>query len=444
MRTGRNRLEGGSRLSNKVLDYLNGSIGAIMFFNMRSAVLQTISAINFINWSDNSPIAAGKAFANQKQYWADFMELMNGDFLKDRRDGVRINVTESEIADMAKTSKNKAKAVMAYIIEKGYTPTKFADSFAIASGGATFYRNRINNYIKQGMTQADAKSQAKLDFQEIAEESQQSSRPDRISSQQASPMGRLLLAFANTPMQYTRLTKKAFQDLKAGRGDRKSNISKIVYYMAVQNLIFNAMQSGLFALGFGDDDEDDEKKQKLYLRNANGMADSILRGLGVGGQAVSVTKNFLLDLYERSGRDRPDYVDSVYKLLQFSPPISSKISKVRQAAFPFDSKKRRQEMIDLGFSLENPAYESTAKVISATTNLPLDRVLLKYKNIEAALTEDLQTWQKVAMLLGWPEWQISGSKSGGEKPKSNRKNTRVQKRTGSRVQSRGDANRVQK
>ena len=294
------------------------------------------------------------------------------------------------------------------------------------------------------MTQADAKSQAKLDFQEIAEESQQSSRPDRISSQQASPMGRLLLAFANTPMQYTRLTKKAFQDLKAGRGDRKSNISKIVYYMAVQNLIFNAMQSGLFALGFGDDDEDDEKKQKLYLRNANGMADSILRGLGVGGQAVSVTKNFLLDLYERSGRDRPDYVDSVYKLLQFSPPISSKISKVRQAAFPFDSKKRRQEMIDLGFSLENPAYESTAKVISATTNLPLDRVLLKYKNIEAALTEDLQTWQKVAMLLGWPEWQISGSKSGGEKPKSNRKNTRVQKRTGSRVQSRGDANRVQK
>ena len=444
MKTGRNRLEGGSRLSNKVLDYLNGSIGAIMFFNMRSAVLQTISAINFLNWSDNSPIAAGKAFANQKQYWADFLELMNGDFLKDRRDGVRINVTESEIADMAKTSKNKAKAVMAYIIEKGYLPTKFADSFAIASGGATFYRNRINMYIKEGMTEAEAKAKALLDFQEIAEESQQSSRPDRISQQQASPMGRLLLAFANTPMQYTRLTKRAFQDLMAGRGDRKSNVSKIVYYMAVQNLIFNAMQSGLFALGFGDDEEDDEKKNKLYLRNANGMADSILRGLGVGGQAVSVAKNFLLDLYERSGRKRPDYVDSVYKLLQFSPPISSKISKVRQAAFPFDSKKRRQEMIDLGFSLENPAYESTAKVISATTNLPLDRVLLKYKNIETALTEDLQTWQKVAMLLGWPQWQIQGNKKDQEKPKSNRSKSRVQKRTGSRVQSRKSANRIQR
>jgi hypothetical protein len=247
-------------------------------------------------------------------------------------------------------------------------------------------------------------------------------------------MGRLLLAFANTPMQYTRLTKKAFQDLMAGRGDRKTNISKIIYYMTAQNLIFNALQSGLFALGFGDEEEDDEKKEKMYLRTANGMADSFLRGMGIGGQAVSVTKNWLLDLYERSGRSRPDYVDSVYKLLQFSPPISSKVSRLRQAAYPFDSKKRRQEMIDKGFSLDNPAYESIAKVISATTNLPADRVLLKYKNIETAMTEDLQTWQKIAMLLGWPAWQIVGNKKEQEKPKSN--NKRTQKRTGGRLQSR--------
>ena len=212
--------------------------------------------------------------------------------------------------------------------------------------------------------------------------------------------------------------------------------------MAVQNLIFNSLQSGLFALGFGDDGEDDEKKEKMYLRTANDMADSILRGLGIGGQAVSVAKNFLMDLYERSGRSRPDYVDSVYKLLQFSPPISSKISRLRQAAYPFDSKKRRQEMIDKGFSIDNPAYESIAKVISATTNLPADRVLLKYNNIETALTEDLETWQKIAMLLGWPEWQIAGDKKEGEKPKSNRKNKRIQKRTGSRLQSR--TSRLQK
>ena len=42
-----------------------------MFFNMRSAVLQTISAVNFVNWSDNNPLKAAKAFGNQPQYWKD-------------------------------------------------------------------------------------------------------------------------------------------------------------------------------------------------------------------------------------------------------------------------------------------------------------------------------------------------------------------------------------
>ena len=417
MKTGKNRIEGSNRMSDRVLDWINGSVGAIMFFNTRSAVLQLISSINFINWNDNNLYAAGKAFANQKQYWADFKMLMNSDFLVDRRNGLKINVSESEIADAAKTSKNKARAVLNYILKKGFLPTQIADSFAIASGGATFYRNRVNTYLSEGMTKADAEAKAFQDFRETSEESQQSSRPDKVSQQQASSLGRVLLAFANTPMQYGRLTKRAYQDLIAGRGDRKSNISKIIYYTAVQNMIFNVLQQAVTMLGFGDDEKDDEEKEEKYVDVANGMADSILRGLGIAGGAVSVAKNFLLDLYERSGRTRPEYVDSVYKLLQFSPPISSKVSKIRQAAWMFDSKKRREEIYEKGFALDNPAYEAAGKVISATTNLPVDRVYNKVNNIDAALAEDTETWESIAMLLGWPEWQIKPNK---KKAKSKR------------------------
>ena len=406
MYTGRNRTSSGSRLSNKILDYINGSNAAIMFLNTRSAVLQTISAINFVNWSFNNPLKAGAAFANQPQYWSDFMTLMNSDYLKDRRNGLRINVTESEVADAAKTAKNKAKGALAYIMAKGYAPTQFADSFAIASGGATFYRNRINDLIKNsGMTEAQAKDQALLEWKEISEENQQSSRPDKISQQQASDYGRLILMFANTPMQYARIQKRAIQDLIAGRGDWKSNVSKVAYYGFVQNVIFNSLQQGLFALGF-DGDEDDEEDAKKAYRTINGMSDSMLRGLGIGGAAVSVVKNLLLDLYERSKRSRPEYVDSIWKLLQFSPPISSKISKLRAAAWQFDSKKRRQEMFDKGFSLDNPAYLAGAKVISATTNVPLDRAMLKYDNMQGAFQEETEWWQSVAMILGWPKWQL--------------------------------------
>ena len=417
MKSGKNRLFSGNRLSNRVLDYINNSTGAIMFFNTRSAVLQTISSINFLNWSFNNPIKAGAAFANQPQYWKDFVELINSDYLVDRRNGLKLNINESEIADAAATSKNKAKAAINYILQKGFLPTQYADSFAIASGGATFYRNRINDLIKnQGMSEADAKKQAMLEWRETAEISQQSSDPSKISAQQASDLGRVILAFANTPMQYARIQKRAVQDLVKGRGDAKTNVSKIIYYAVVQNLIFNALQSALFKLGF--DEEEDEKKEKMYLRTANGMLDSQLRGLGLAGATVSVIKNFLTDIYERSGRDRPEYVDSIYKLLQISPPISSKISKIRQAAYQFDSKKRREEIFEKGFSIDNPAYEAGAKVISATVNVPLDRVYSKVDNISGAMSEDAETWQTIAMLAGWPKWSIMPKeKSSEELPK---------------------------
>ena len=131
METGKNRTSTGSRLENRLLDYINNSVGAVMFLNMRSGVLQTISAINFLNWKDNNPLKAGIAFANQPQYWKDFMSLMNSDFLVDRRNGLKINVSESEIADAARTSKNKAKAVISYLLKKGFTVTQIMDSFAI-------------------------------------------------------------------------------------------------------------------------------------------------------------------------------------------------------------------------------------------------------------------------------------------------------------------------
>jgi len=418
MKSGRNRTSQGGRLENQILDYINGSVGAIMFFNTRSAVLQTISAINFINWDFNNPLKAGQAFANQPQYWKDFLELMNSDYLVDRRNGLKLNISESEIADAAATSKNKAKAVLNYLLEKGYIPTKYADSFAIASGGATFFRNKIKDLLSKnpGMSESEAKEIAMKEFRDIAEVSQQSSDPSKISSQQASGLGRIVLAFANTPMQYARIQKRAFQDLVNGRGDYRANISKIVYYGFVQNLIFNALQQAVYAVGFGDDDEDTtEDEKQRYLNTANGMVDSTLRGLGIGGQAVSVLKNFLLNVYERSDRKRPEYVDAVWELLRFSPPIYAKISRLKQAAWNFDSKKRREKMYDMGFDIENPAYEATAKVLTAVTNVPVDRLFTKIQNINGALDEENDWWKRIAMILGWPKWQLEQKKDAKEK-----------------------------
>ena len=182
-----------------------------MFLNTRSAVLQLISSINFVNWSDNNVLNAGKALANVKQYYKDFIFLMNSDYLVARRQGLKLNIAEADIADMAETYGNSIKGIINYMLKKGFTLTQIADSIAIASGGATFYRNRINTYKKQGLSQKEAESKAFIDFREIAEETQQSSNPLLISQQQASDIGRIILAFANTPSQYARLIKNQYK-----------------------------------------------------------------------------------------------------------------------------------------------------------------------------------------------------------------------------------------
>ncbi len=48
MKTGTNRGAAMGRIEARFLDYINNSIGGVMFLNARSAVLQTISSLNFI------------------------------------------------------------------------------------------------------------------------------------------------------------------------------------------------------------------------------------------------------------------------------------------------------------------------------------------------------------------------------------------------------------
>ena len=369
--------------------------------------------------------------------------LMNSDYLTDRRNGLKLNISESEIANAAKTSKNKAKAALNYILEKGYAPTKYADSFAIASGGAMFYRNRVRDLVKNGVvdspskprkyTLAEAEAQALKEWKNTSEMSQQSSDPSKISQQQSTDVGRIILQYVNTPMQYARLQKRDIQDMVNKRAmpgktlaqSNRTRVSRIAYYGFVQNMIFNTLQQGTFSLLAGDDDDLTEKEEKKLIKTANGMLDSSLRGLGLAGVSLQVVKNLGIDIYDRSKKDRPEYSDSYKKLLDFSPSIKSKLSRIESAGYPFNSKKAREKVFEMGpYNPANPAYESMAKVVTATTNLPLDRMYRKIENLKDATADNNEAWESIAMFLGWPKWQIVEDEKEVEIPK--RKKTKIQ------------------
>mgnify|MGYP001055978687 CR=1 FL=1 len=418
MKSGRNRPSQPGAYEQQWLNWVNNSVGTIMFFNRRSAAMQMLSFANFVNWSDNNPLKAGIAFANQPAYWGAWSKIFNSDKLKERRGGLKSDVQEQEIANQAKNSKDKASAVIAYLLKIGFTPTQIADSFAIATGGATFLINRTKTYKKQGLSQVEAEAKAFEDFSAISDETQQSGDPMLVSAQQSSHLGRLVLAFQNTPMQYTRLMKKAGQDLINGRGDAKTNISKIAYYGFVQNLIFSALQNSLFALlpGFDDEEEDDEQYEKIINtkteRIVNSMVDTVLRGSGLTGAVVSTLKNVINRYYKEEKKGyNADHAYTLLELANVSPPIGSKMRKVYGA---IQTKKFDKDVIEAqGWDVTldgrfniSPNYEIIASLASAGLNLPLDRALAEVDGISEALDARNTSYQRMMLGLGWRTWDV--------------------------------------
>ena len=318
---------------------------------------------------------------------------------------MRNDVNSEELAAAYKNGGGNWDAIMTALIQFGFTPTQVVDSFAIAAGGSTFYRNRFNKLVKDGMSKEAAEKQAFLDFQEIAEKTQQSSRPDLVSQQQAGGLGRVILAWQNTPMQYTRLTKKAIGDLANGRGDWKENVSRIIYYGVAQNILFGALQSGLMFMLFGDEPDEDEVDKKS-IRVANGILDSLLRGTGIYGAAVATLKNVAMktaqELEKGFGKKSKEKI--AVEIMNISPPIGSKLRKVMNSVNSYDYNKDTMSKMDASFN--NPAWDVGANLIEATTNVPLARVVSKARNVELALSAGLEPWQRTALMLGWSKWDI--------------------------------------
>jgi hypothetical protein len=400
---------------NQFLNWFRGSVGVTMFLNTRSAVLQTISFANFINWSDNNIFKASSAFANQPQFWSDFAFIFNSDYLKERRGGLKTDVNAADLADAvnrAKDAYSGYKSVVATMLQKGFVLTQLGDSFAISFGGAMFYRNRLNNYLSQGLTEQEAQEKAFLDFQELSEEAQQSARPDKLSMQQTSEIGRIFLAFQNTPMQYARLTTKAFTDLINKRGDQRSNVSKIVYYAFAQSIIFASLQQALNLFNIFDEEEDEEKqkrKEQKVETIANNVIDSFVRGIGLRGAYFSAAKNTIATFLEQeekqtTGEGRTDHTYTLIEALNVSPPVGIKARKMYGGIQQYKYNKNVIE--EVGLNIENPVFDVTTTGVSVLLNIPADRALTKARNVKSAFDQDLELWQQIMSLAGWNRWNL--------------------------------------
>ena len=441
------------------VNWINGAIAPIMFLNARSAFLQLLSVGNFVNWTDNNPLMVAKAMANTKQFYADMQFIWNSPKMLQRRDGLRFSIEEAELANIGGT-KGPWEIFKKRMIKLGFKPTQIADAFAIAIGGAPLYRNRINTYKKQGMSTAEAEALAWRDFGRISDEAQQSSDQMLTSAEQSGGLGRLILAFANTPSQYTRRMKKAALDLKNRRGDWKTNVSRIIYYGFIQNVIFSTLQTALMASYnfFGEEDEDEQnvkERKKIYdeafakarepkagstkPKNAviiakqiadaevakydraiamrlkekedrvkNGMLDSVLRGLGVRGAIIASAKNVLLETLSQ--------LKTKAELYKAEDEVRAKISglyeKVLEGKISIDEAAEGEKMLN----------KALLEIDSGSYLFEFGEVLLAALSISPPLSSKLRDGKKIINNIrfngpvmekkGWsydsPKWEQLG------------------------------------
>ena len=404
------RMEMGVNRSAKEMDnfwikWLNAGVGNIMFINIRSALLQTTSFTNFIDVvGDNNPVAAMARFADFKTFKKDILMLWNSKFLRARRMRGKIDISMNEILEGVDSSQEFFWKLTKKMQELGYKPTQLGDSFAIALGGASFYRNRYNTYVKAGRSQTESHNRAMRDLRERAEETQQSSRADLISEQQASIAGRVFLSFQNVTMQYTRIAKKLLVDIKNKRRVKKPDgtyyninqsrviqLGRIGMYVGYQHLIFQGLQQGILALLAFNDDDDKEISTKQKVNYLNGAIDAIMRGSGILGGILSVVKNIALEIF------RGDTYRSQNAILDVSPALKSKYTKARKIIRGFEKGKYSDVLI------ETPAF---------IYGLPTDRIVKLIDQFGYGFDlygQEYEKYQRIMLLLGWNHYNFYDS-----------------------------------
>ena len=306
------------------------------------------------------------------------------------------------------------RSLVRELLQLGFKPTQIGDSIAIATGGATYYRNRVNRYQKQGLNRKDAIEKAWNDFQDTTQSTQQSSRPDMVSQQQSSWKGKIILNFQNITSQYNRFGKKAMSDIYNRRISPPyttqlqsdiGNASKIAFYFGIQNMIFYSLQTALFAMMF-EDDENEERWLKKKERVLNGSIDSILRGSGIGGAVLSTLKNMAIKFAEQREKGyNPDESAVLMEMLNFSPVVGIKARKITNAEKTLFYNKNVIKEMDT-FDINNPMWSAYTNYIEAGTNLPLNRLYNKTRNIRQALNNEHEAWKRVMMSFGWSQYNL--------------------------------------
>nr|WP_320022105.1 LPD23 domain-containing protein [uncultured Draconibacterium sp.] len=195
-------------------------------------------------------------------------ELNESELIKNRYKSGWTHEVESAMKGGAPNAIAGVKSGMNELINKLMLPTKLGDKFAIYAGW-TAYKYHLDEQLKKGVSQKEAKEYAMNQFERIVSRSQQSAALKDTSELQKGSMGKLFTMFHNSQQQYFRYEIQAIRNLAKGRGSAAHNMKIIAVTHFLLPMMFQLVSNW-----FTDDDEKTENKRLLrsaILGSFNGL-----------------------------------------------------------------------------------------------------------------------------------------------------------------------------
>ena len=412
--------EGGKDIA-KVLAAFNAlPIGGNIYIGIK----QLSSFLNFVEVQGANTLGAFGAAMASSEYRDIFKRIRTSAYAKDRLGSAAYDIDFGLLLEEGKVSNSGIKNFMLDLrrqaIDVAYKPVSFGDMGAILIGGSAYVLNYQNSFIDQHkdgtskFTDSELSAakvswekandgkptkddiikeagfqKAFLKMQGNAETTQQSKLATKISAEQRSLTGKLLLPFKTFQQQAIRHARSEYRRIKrlgddATFEDKKKALANILYYRAVSPAIFSLLTNAVFA---GMMDDDDEQKKKWAEDTLRSIIEFNLVGYGVQGAIAAIGLKLLEEIYDQ---------------LEAEKPNSGKIIKTTLGLVPAASIFARQ--IDrIGWEARGQNPDKLEIAILSTeiaTQIPLYNLYNYVNNLRLIARQDVDAMESASLILG--------------------------------------------
>lgn len=319
-----------SESGKEIVQFLSAFTALPIGGNIFIGVKQLSSFLNFVEVNGPNTLGNFMAAVASPKFIEYAKRIAKSDYAKNRLGTAAYDINLNLLLEEGKVSnsglKNFAMDLRRQAIDLAYKPVSYGDLGAILIGGSAYIINYQKHYMEvEGLSEEAAYDKAFEKMTENAETTQQSRLPTKVSAEQRSLAGKIILPYKTFQQQAIRKAREEYRHLKrlgkdATLADKKKAIANILYYRSVSPIMFSLLTNAAFAGIF--DDEDDEKKRKWSIDALKSMIEFNLVGYGIWGAITAIGLKVLDEAYDQLEEEKFNSGNLIREIFGVVPAVS--------------------------------------------------------------------------------------------------------------------------